>query len=247
MISKLTYFDIKMYFFPGTWFIGNIIALLYILNVMDYAKFDYELFGSVFFIVISYVTGHIFQTHAHGRPERKLKKKHWNSMLPSQRMFFPRSNIINEEMRKQYLNHCLRNKLINKDDISDLNKGYRSKQLFAKISTAFQSTWIKHASGSSSNRIDAAESNFQFYRGMFVVAFWSAVLFAIPVLCYIGAHIVSMNMTIDIRLQEYSLLTILLINFGIILNLVIWKFFKWRCRGAAQGFAREVVRATIAK
>jgi hypothetical protein len=94
-------------------------------------------------------------------------------------------------------------------------------------------------------RIRGAEGYFLFFRGMFVASSWSAILFSLLVIFH-AVRITWPGLDAVLGPRPTAVSGIFLPLCGAAVCTVMWKTFRYRCRGAAQGFAREVFRAFCA-
>ena len=76
---------------------------------------------------------------------------------------------------------------------------------------------------------------------MFVASFFAATILLLPVLFIIIQFLVSASLNLNILSIDWN--RSLIACLGGIICLLFWRKFRWRARGAAQGFAREVARS----
>lgn len=247
MSDKFTYIDFLMYVVPGS-FLSFVILLLIWSAAPKTATtiLKADLFSSVVFLIFSFILGNFLQVRSHLGPEERLKKEFWTGLFPSQAMFFTGNKILNESGREDLINACLQKELLTNEDASlfSIPTNY-PKEAIDKAQNAFDYMRTYLGDGRKGERMRGAEGYFLFFRGMFVASFWSATAFVIVALIYLA------RLKWSILNNIIGELPGLLVGFvvpilGASFSMILWRTFRYRCRGAAQGFAKEVARAFCA-
>lgn len=246
MSDKFTYIDFLMYVIPGSFFTAVLLFSICLLvpQASPYIRTDF--FSGIIFLVFSFILGNCLQVHSHKGPENRLKEEYWKGLYPSQIMFFPENHVVNEEGRDDLLKACLKTELLSENDMPLFSaKEEYDKTTINKAQNAFNYMRVYLADKGKGERIRGAEGFFLFFRGIFVASFWAAMTFLFVAVCYL----------IRLKWPELNglfgdplplLPGFVLPLFGASLSLCFWRTFRYRCRGAAQGFAREVYRAFCA-
>lgn len=247
MSNKFTYIDFLMYVLPGS-FLSFVVLILIRCTFPEIANniLKADVFSSIIFLIFSFIFGNFLQARSHLGPEKRLKGAYWDGLYPSQIMFFSGNKILNEAGRKDLISACLQKGLLTDEDVSEFSTpaGYNEKAV-DKAQNAFNYMRAYLSDSGKGETVKGAEGYFLFFRGMFVASFWSAMAFMLVAILYL------------IRLQ-WSILNDLLgkppdllIGFVIplfcaSLSLILWRTFRYRCRGTAQGVAKEVSRTFCA-
>lgn len=246
MKDKFTYIDFQMYVLPGAYFLCVVLAILWVYGWGIGGGLKLDIFGSALFILLSFVFGNFWQAISHERPERKLKKEFWEGLYPSQAMFFPHNPIIGERARTDLLKYCKHEGLLSAEEVESCNSNAKTNSMIiSAVSHAFDilRTSLEHRP--DGERSASAEARFLFFRGMFVTCFWSGILALIAMVTGIVLQRVkSIGFEVDLCVSSARYIALLVVA---MISFVLWRTFRWRCRGAAQGFAKEVVRAVLAR
>lgn len=248
MKDKFNYIDFLMYVLPGSFLVIVLLLSLWSLNPELLKGATGNAFFAVAFILISFVFGNFIQTVSHKVPEARLKKKYWNGYYPSQIMFFPKNPVINESGREDLLNACVKAGLLTPEEkaLFDVENNNFPKDAVDKANNIFDYIRVHFDITGKAERIRGAEGYYLFYRGMFVACFWATISFmAIAVLFPFRYYIPNVFTPL---LGEHPSVFIGLVMPVIetALCLYFWRTFRYRARGAGQGFAREVYRAFCA-
>lgn len=246
MSDKFTYIDFLMYIIPGA-FLSSVLLLLLCLIIPETLRFiKADLFSSIVFIIFSFILGNCVQVHSHLGPETRLKKEYWKGYYPSQIMFFPDNPVINEQGRSDLIKACQLAGLISEKDIQlfSSNNEY-PKTGINKGQNTFNYMRVYLADKKEGERIRASEGYFFFFRGIFVASYWAAMGFITVALLYL-LRLKWPTLSIYSGDLPSLLSGFFLPLFGAIICLYFWRTFRYRCRGAAQGFPREVYRAFCA-
>lgn len=233
-----------MYILPGAFFLIIILVIAWGFDLILINQGGVDIFNSIIFILMSFILGNFFQTISHGRPEKRLKEKFWKGLYPSQIMFFPNNQVINESMRHKFINYCLEHTMLCQEDIEkSISVEQYDHEILEKVTVVFDILRVSFENTSFGSRISTAESHYLFFRGMFVSAFWAGILSLITVIYASVSPLFSdCGISVPINIIENRIPALIV---TLVFSVILWRTFRWRCRGAAQGFAREVVRATL--
>jgi hypothetical protein len=244
MSDKFTYIDFLMYVLPGAFLSFVILILIWSAAPATVAPMlKADLFSSVILLIFSFILGNFLQVRSHLGPEERLKKEFWTGLFPSQTMFFPGNKILNESGREDLINACFQKGLLTNEDATLFSAPTScSKKATDKAQNAFDYMRTHLVDGGKGERIRGAEGYFLFFRGMFVASFWSTTAFVIVALIYLARLRWPILNNVMVELPG------LLVGFvvpilGASFSMILWRTFRYRCRGAAQGFAKEVARA----
>lgn len=247
MSDKFTYIDFLMYVVPGS-FLSFVILILIWSSAPKTAGaiLQADLFSSIVFLISSFILGNFLQVRSHLGPEERLKNEFWTGLFPSQAMFFLGNKILNESGREDLINACFQKGLLANEDapLFSIPTNY-PKEATDKAQNAFDYMRTYLGDGRKGERIRGAEGYYLFFRGMFVASFWSATAFGMVALIYLA------RLKWSILNNIIGELPGLLVGFvvpilGASFSTILWWTFRYRCRGAAQGFAKEVARAFCA-
>lgn len=246
MKDRFTYIDFLMYVLPGSFLIFVIMGAVWVFVGLTTTVFVSGIFESVIFIVLSFIVGNFIQVVSHLGPEERLKREYWKGYYPSQFMFFKNNPVIDEHARKDLLEACLKNGWLSKEEIDEFNLEKKvSVEAISKATNLFSYLRVHLEKGDVNHRIRGAEGYYLFYRGMFVASIWAAIILLIPVILFLLDKLVFALFSLD--LSTISLGRSMLSASWAAVCFVFWRKFRWRARGAAQGFAREVVRAVCSE
>ena len=247
MSDKFSYTDFLMYVVPGS-FLSFVILLLVstFTPKMATVTLKADLFSSIIFLFFSFIFGNFLQVRSHLGPEERLKKEFWTGLFPSQVMFFPGNKILNESGREDLISACLLKGLLVSEDVSlfSASTDY-PKEAIEKAQNVFDYMRTYLVNSGKGERIKGAEAYYLFFRGMFVASFWSATAFAIVALIYLARLKWSVLNSIIGELPGLSVGFVVPI-LGASFSMILWRTFRYRCRGASQGFAKEVAKAFCA-
>jgi len=245
MTDKFTYIDFLMYVIPGAFLVSVFVLSVCLFFPDIITLFDNEIVSGAIFIVLSFVVGNFVQVYSHLGPEDRLKKEYWHGYYPSQVMFFPKNKVINEKERLDLIKACQATGILSDEDADCFKDETLNKFGISCANKCFNYMRVYLADSGKGSRIRGSEGYFLFFRGLFVASFWSAILmalvFAFNLICKISPDIQNL-----IQKQPPSSLIIMIPLFLAVVFLIFWRTFRYRCRGAAQGFAREVYRAYCA-
>lgn len=246
MKDRFTYADFQIYVLPGAYFLFAVLVVAWFLELTPRGGPKMDIFGSAVFLLMSFVFGNFWQAVSHERPEKRLKSEWWDGLYPSQIMFFPNNPVISEEARDRLLNYCQQEDLLRPTDVTSCNENARTERTVVEaVSHAFDILRHSLCSTPEGERTAGAEIRFLFFRGMFVASFWGTVIAVAALVAALVMQIANIFATVfgaDLSLRKAIALGAL----GIV-SAAFWRAFRWRCRGAAQGFARDVVLAILAK
>lgn len=244
MKDRFTYFEFQMYLLPGAILTLSIFIINSVFELIPLMRADsLDFLESILFLILSYIFGQVIQAHAHETPEERMKNEYWDGLFPTQRMFFPWDKkfrpIISEDLRSKLLDACLSHKFLTEEERWKCDQSEQSQDLIDKLETIISKIRYKLLNKEQIFiRINETEARYQALRGLFVSSFWSGILSILGALVGIGLLLWSNY----VSLAPQSLIGIVLWG---MLNLILWRIFRWRCRGVAQGFARELARAAI--
>lgn len=222
-----------------------VLAILWVYGWSLGGDLKLDIFGSALFVLMSFVFGNFWQAVSHERPERRLKKEFWDGLYPSQIMFFPHNPVISERARLDLLKYCKRESLLSDEEVESCNSTAKTEStVMSAVSHAFDILRASLEHRPEGERSAGAEARFLFFRGMFVTCFWSGILALIAMVTAIALGSVK-SVSFDVYLRFSGARTIALLVIAMI-SFVLWRTFRWHCRGAAQGFAKEAVRAVLA-
>lgn len=246
MTDKFTYIDFLMYVIPGS-FLSSVLLLSICLLVPETLDFiETDLFSSIIFLLFAFILGNCLQIYSHKGPEERLKKEYWTGLYPSQTMFFSNNTVINEQERSDLLKACQKAGLLTEDDIQLFSfKDSYQREGVNKGQNAFNYMRVYLANRGKGERIRGTEGFFLFYRGIFVASFWAAMAF----LFVVASFLLRLKWPIvnDVFGRTPTFLAgFVLPGVGALVCLYFWRVFRYRCRGTAQGFAREVYWAFCA-
>ncbi len=247
MSEKFTYIDFLMYVVPGSFLSFVILLLIWSFTPqMATTILKADLFSSIIFLIFSFILGNFLQVRSHLGPEERLKKEFWTGLYPSQGMFFPGNKILNESGREDLINACLQKGLLASEDASVFSTLTNCpKEAMDKAQNAFDYMRSYLVDGGKGERIKGAEGYYLFFRGMFVASFWSATAFVIVALIYLARLKWPVLNDVIGELPGLSVGLVVPI-LGASFSMILWRTFRYRCRGAAQGLAKEVARAFCA-
>lgn len=246
MSEKFTYIDFLMYVIPGSFLAAVLLFSICLLvpQALPYIRLDF--FSGIIFLVFSFILGNFLQVYSHKGPENRLKKEYWKGLYPSQIMFFPENPVINEHGRDDLLRACVRTELLSENDIPLFSsKEEYDKTAINKAQNVFNYMQVYLVDKGKGERIRGAEGFFLFFRGIFVTSFWAGMAFLFVVVCYL-ARLKWLALNGLFGEPPPPLAGFVLPLVGTSICLWFWRTFRYRCRGAAQGFAREVYRAFCA-
>ena len=244
MRDRFTYFEFQMYVLPGALFIATALLVNWIVRFIPFGGSSSDILGSLVFLLLSFISGQIIQAKAHEAPESRLKEKYWDGLFPSQRMFFPWNKttrpIIDGRLREDLLRVCVTRGLLTEDERQRCDEGeYTDKVLTARVQGAFDKLRYNLLDHSKfAERFEIAEAHYQMFRGLFVSAFWSAILTLLVLAVCVILQLLSWGRPLTSP-NQVGLVAI------IVTHLALWRCLRRRCRGAGQGFAREVARAAV--
>ncbi|MHA2062528.1 MAG: hypothetical protein ACW963_09605, partial [Candidatus Sifarchaeia archaeon] len=156
------------------------------------------------------------------------------------------NNVINEDGRADLLEACKKSILFTEEDSQlFVTKSDYPENTVNKAQNAFNYMRVYLADKTEGGRIRGAEGYFLFYRGMFVASFWAAMIFLFVSICYL-ARIEWPAINTVLGESPTLLAGFILPLLSALISLYLWRTFRDRCRGAAQGFAKEVYRAFCA-
>lgn len=245
MSDKFSYIDFLMYVIPGAFLVAVFVLSVSLLNTDIVISFNNEIVSGAIYVVMSFVVGNFLQVYSHLGPEDRLKKMYWHGYYPSQVMFFPKNTVINEKERLDLIKACKATGILNDEEADCYKDETFNKDGISCANKCFNYMRAYLADSGKGSRTLGSEGYFLFFRGLFVASFWSAILMALVftfnLICKISPDIQNW-----IQQQPPNSLMIMLPLFLSVIFLIFWRTFRYRCRGAAQGFAREVYRAYCA-
>lgn len=234
-----------MYVIPGAFLVSVLVLSASLLNPDIITRFDNEIVSGAIFIVLSFVVGNFVQVFSHLGPENRLKKEYWQGYYPSHVMFFPNNKVINEKERLDLIRACQATGILSDEDADCYKDETINKDGVFCANKCFNYMRVYLTNIDQGSRIRGSEGYFLFFRGLFVASFWSAILMAL-VFAFDLAWKISPDMQNLVQKQPPTGLMIMIPFVLSFIFLIFWRTFRYRCRGAAQGFAREVYRAYCA-
>jgi len=243
MLSRIAAFELRMYFIPGAY--GLILASILSKVITGLDFFNSSLQGgdltqSFAFVIASYVLGHLIQSVGHGArvfgrvigPEQRLKKRYWNGHFPSELALFKGSTVLGESNRRYILDALERNgylEQLQKQEyempLSDMAKE-KAQAIFIRLNAK--------AGEKEDSPVKTAEGLYQMLRGLFFSSWLGFVLATVLAIYTKVARIWFVNMPPLTRLSWPGL------AIYIVFCLSAWLIFRYRCRGAGEGYVRRV-------
>ena len=242
--SKWTYIDFLMYLLPGGYAVLAFGVALWSINALPMEFLEHGAITGLLVAVLAFVVGNLVQSHSHGGAEQRLKNKYWAGRYPSEIMLYRDNVILSEPAREQYLNALEKLGVpMSRSDFSgktpeDAKGRLPSQDVFDYVRVALQTTPY-------ADRIRGAEGYYLLFRGLYLVGFWSMVLFG-TTLAVNGTRWMEIDVLSWLGSPPSSATAIAVSAIGVTLGAAMWRQFRSRCRGVAVGFVREVQRAAVA-
>ena len=246
MLGRLAIFEFRMYFIPGVFGIisfGLISKIGFGYDLVNLSSAG-DLTQSFLLVFSSYILGQFLQSVAHGTvllgvafsPEQRLKNAFWDGCYPSELMLFPGSRLINQISRQRILERLGNQNVLNASDIQNLS-GAVCKPGQTAAQSAFFYLLAKYSEKETSG-VKTAESYYHMLKGLSIV---SAVAFLIT-------SASSAYWALSLTPFAASWPQTAHMRVGYILPLIfflLWRVFRYRCRGAGEGFARQVFLSAL--
>jgi hypothetical protein len=248
MLSQIAPFELRMYFVPGAY--GLILASVFARVATGVDFFNASLQGgdltqSFAFVFASYIIGHLIQSVGHGikirgkliGPEQRLKLRYWGGYYPSERALFKNAKILSESNRKKILDTLLANGTL------DAAQRQSFEGAFAEDPRELAQSIFVRLSKKAGEKVDSpsktTEALYQMLRGFFFSS-WLGLIFGLSTAIYSKAVRLWCPDFPQIEHLSWPGLTAY-----ILFCLSAWLIFRYRCRGAGEGFAREVYLSAL--
>ena len=247
MTEKFTYVDFLMYVLPGVILSWVVLGTWAVLDLpLPALTGESGVFGSVAFVLMCFIAGHLVQAIAHSAPERVLKRVFWGGHYPSGLLLFHGVGIIATRERERHLQLLEEQGLLSPELRSKFTttvaiRWFRCrhegladedfKDAVAGSQLAFDRARVAIEESGLGVRARRAEGYYLFYRGGFTAGLVGVGAFGVLALLPSLAE----QSVVDGK-ERWFLLACLALS-----SLLATAFF-WRARGTGQGYAREVLR-----
>jgi hypothetical protein len=260
MPGKWTYIDFLMYLLPGGYALVASLCAIAAVTALPKAFFDSASLTLAGGVIVAFLAGNLVQAASHRGAEKRLKKKHWGGEYPSVVMFFEENCILGTTARASFLAALEKLGLLptgtkaafdqtlpktgGKGTASD-GESDTKRCAIGQAQDVFDYARVALLTTDYGGRIRNTEGYFLLFRGLFVVAWWSALAFvaalAFNLLRDANIQCLAWLGEVPSKSRAYAM--------PVVCSSLCW--FSWwtfrdRCRGAAVGFAKEVQRAAVA-
>jgi hypothetical protein len=248
MMSRIAAFELRMYFVPGAY--ALILASIFAKVVSRVDFFNASLQGgdltqSFAFVMASYVIGQLIQSVGHGipifgriiGPEKRLKKRYWDGYYPSEIALFKNSRVLGDSNRQRVLD-CLLSK-----GHMDSTQRQGFELPFSETSRELAQAIFVRLNAEAGEKEDSStktsEALYQMLRGLF---FSSWLGFASGTAIAVYAKLARLWFPQFPQLDGLSWPGLVTYS---LFCLSAWLIFRYRCRGAGEGYARRVYLTAI--
>lgn len=228
-----------MCFIPGAYFalgLGILCKILFGRYPTEFANISGDLSESLLFIIVAYISGHIIQTLANGFKIRKwkwnidqgLKKSYWGGYYPSQNILFASSPLLEDHTKEMVLASLMKMGILDRHGYELFSKNPTKES--RKMSQSLFNILLHNHDDNEASGVKTAESYFYMFRGFF----FSSQLFFLFGLMLLGYQWFANSL-------ETNLIIFTCMHF------LLWRLFRYRCRGAAEGFVKKTFVSSVVK
>jgi hypothetical protein len=248
MADKLTYFDLLMYVVPGALLELALLFAWSLVGLPTPPLFGSGgLLGSIAFLLVAFVLGHLVQAVGHAFLERLLKRTFWGGHHPSEIVFFRGHHLITDLERQAFLGSLTQEGSVDPEtaaryeqrlSVGWFRSGHRGlakadlERAMSVAQLAFNRARRALHGTEAGKPVQVVEAYYQFFRGASVAALGAAGAL------WLARNAISSGQATSTLPDGPRAAGLMALG-----ALAAAGVFFLRARGAAQNFVREVYRA----
>ena len=177
MSNKFTYFDFICYFIPGAILIWSFILFAKSIGILACLTTFNTFTDTLGFIIIAFVLGHFIQYKSKQIIEPKIKRKYWNGAFVSEQFMIKNNNFCDEIDRLKFLKMAMERFKYSQEELKKLDSNTEearklSHSIYRKAYSLINNVEINE-------RATTVNVYYNFFRGLSVTCFCSALLFLV--------------------------------------------------------------------